>query len=211
MFGAALGLLAGGLKILAVLDQVRPECPHGAIFLDRIAIRHEDGHRHAVAARRESQTLAVISCCGRDQSGGVWPLALQAIDIDESAPHLEGAGRRMVLMLDDSGRTEPLGQQRPLMRRGRRHGRGDDVLGTFQLSKVKHRLVSSKAVGSLSPLAPLSSYPPPGLATGEPDDRLQQRVSCKHRRTRSNRKRAGYWIVQSSRMMTVEFVAVGPQ
>src|SRR5713101_430226 len=49
---------------------------------------------------------------------------------------------------------------------------------------------------SLSPLAPLLSYP-------------RKRVSSKHRRRRENRERAGYWIVRSSRTMTVEFAARG--
>src|SRR5258708_13438569 len=50
-----------------------------------------------------------------------------------------------------------------------------------------------------------SSYPPSGLAFGEPDDRLQ-RVSSNRRRLRWNTSAAAYWIVRSSRTMTAEFV-----
>src|ERR1700737_1905033 len=143
-FSAALGLHAGGLKILSVFDQARTESPHRAIFLDRIAMRHEDRHRHAIAARRESETLAVIAPGCRDQSGGVRPLALQAINIDEPATHLESAGRRVVLMLDDDSGAKPLGQQRPRVRRRRRHPRAYDALRALQLLQIKHRLALSK-------------------------------------------------------------------
>src|SRR5260370_20697333 len=102
--GAALRLLAGGLKILPVLDEISTESPHRAIFLDRIAVRHEDRHRHAIAARRESETLAMISPGCRDQAGSVLPLAPQTVDIDEPAPHLEGADPGVGLMLDNSAR-----------------------------------------------------------------------------------------------------------
>src|SRR5260221_9963944 len=50
-----------------------------------------------------------------------------------------------------------------------------------------------------------SSYPPSGLAFGEPDDRLQ-RVSSNRGRLRWNASAAAYWIVRSSRTMTAEFV-----
>src|SRR5713226_2042970 len=112
-FGAALGLLAGGLKILTVFDEARAERPHRAVFLDRIAVRHIDGHRHAITAPRKGEALAVVAPGGRDQSSGLRPLALQAINIDEPATHLEGADRGVVLMLDDSRRAEPFRQQWP--------------------------------------------------------------------------------------------------
>jgi hypothetical protein len=37
-------------------------------------------------------------------------LALQAVEINQPAAHLEGADRRVVLVLDYDGGAEPLGQ-----------------------------------------------------------------------------------------------------
>src|SRR6202034_1863843 len=76
--GVTFRLLARRLKVLAVLDQIGAERPHRAVLLDRIAMRHVDRHRQAVAARRKSQTLAVIAPGGRYQTCGLRPLALEA-------------------------------------------------------------------------------------------------------------------------------------
>src|SRR5471030_2198797 len=99
--GAAPRFLAGSLEILAMFDQVGAKRAHRPVFLDRIAVRHVNRDRHAKTAPRESKTLAVISRGGRDQPGDTGPLALQGIDIDKPTTHLEGAGRGMVLVLDD--------------------------------------------------------------------------------------------------------------
>jgi hypothetical protein len=127
-----------------VFDKIGTESPHGAIFLDRIAVRHKDRHRHAITARREGDTLAVISPGRRNQSGDARPLALQAVDIDEPAAHLEGAGRRMVLVFNNGRRAEPLRQQRPSVSRRRRHRRADDVVRAFQLPEIKHRCTNGR-------------------------------------------------------------------
>ena len=119
--GAALGFFARRLKILAMLDQFGAERAHGAVLLDRIAVRHIDHGRNAVAAGREGEALPVIAARGGDDPGRVRPLALQPVEIDQPAAHLEGADRRVVLVLDHDGRAEPLRQQRPRMRRRRRH------------------------------------------------------------------------------------------
>jgi hypothetical protein len=47
-------------------------------------------------------------------------------------------------------------------------------------------------------------HPPPGLAFGEPDDRLR-RVIQYSRGAADNREGAAYWIVRSSRTMTAWF------
>ena len=108
--GAALGFFARRLKILAMLDQLGAERAHGAVLLDRIAPRHIDHGRHAVAAGRESEALAVIAARGGNDPGRIRPLALQPVEIDQPAAHLEGADRRVVLVLDHDARAEPLRQ-----------------------------------------------------------------------------------------------------
>src|SRR5580692_527316 len=101
-------------------------------------MRHVDRYRHAIAARREGEALAVIAGGRRDQPGRGGPFALHAFDIDQSTAYLEGAGRRVVLMLDDCGRAEPLREQGPRMRRRRRHRRMDDLSRALELAEIKH-------------------------------------------------------------------------
>ena len=86
-------------------------------------------------------------------------LAPDAIDIDQTAAHLEGADRRVVLVLDHDACPQPLRQQRPGMRGCRRHRRRDDLMCAFQLGEIKHALASSDVVRSLSPHAPAASCP----------------------------------------------------
>ena len=133
-----------------MLDQVGAERPHRAVLLDRIAARHEDRRLHAVTARGECEALAVIAAGRRNQPGRRGPLALEAIDIDQSAAHLEGADRGVVLVLDDDRRAEPLRQQRPGMRRRRRHRRPDDLLRALELSRdqTSDRLTSHQRLAA---------------------------------------------------------------
>ena len=109
-FGPAIGLFTGGLEIVAVLDEVGPKGTHGAVLLDRISVRHIDRHRHAITVCRVGEALAMIARRRRDQSDRARTFAVEAIDIDQPAPDLEGAGRRVVLMLDDRSCAKPLGQ-----------------------------------------------------------------------------------------------------
>ena len=66
---AALGFLARRLKILAMLDQFGAERAYRAVFLDRIAVRHIDRHRHAVTACREGKALPMIAARRRNDPG----------------------------------------------------------------------------------------------------------------------------------------------
>ena len=108
--GVALGFFGGRLKVLAMLDQFGAERAHGAVLLDRITLRHIDHGRNAVAAGREGKALPVIAARGGNDPGRVRPLPLQPVEIDQPAAHLEGADRRVVLMLDHDDRAEPLRQ-----------------------------------------------------------------------------------------------------
>ncbi len=107
---ATIGLLACRLKILAVLDKLRAKSAYRAILLDRIAVRNIDRHRNAVTASRKRETLSMIAARRRNDPGRGGPFTLQAIEVNQSAAHLESAGRRVVLVLDHDGGAEPLGQ-----------------------------------------------------------------------------------------------------
>jgi hypothetical protein len=137
-FGAPISFLARGLKIVAMLDQIGAERAHRAVLLDRVAARHIDHRFQAIASRREGKALAVIAACRRDQSGCRRPLALETIDIDKAATHLEGADRCVVFMLDHDLCAESLREQRPAMRRRRRNRRRNDLMRTLELPQVKH-------------------------------------------------------------------------
>ena len=106
--GVARGFFGGRLKVLAMLDQFGAERAHGAVLLHRIAARHINHGRNAVAAGRERKALPVIAARGGNDPGRIRPLALQPVEIDQPAAHLEGADRRVVLVLDHDGRAEPL-------------------------------------------------------------------------------------------------------
>src|SRR5258708_32066437 len=110
--------------------------------------------------------------------------------MDQPAAHLEDAGPRMVIVLDHDAGVNALRQQWPGMRRRRRYGLADDLMRALELCKIKHGR-SSTMNGSRDPHPP--SCPP-------------RQVSSKHGRTRWNRNSAAYWIVRSSRTMTIEFV-----
>jgi len=89
------------LKIVAVFDQFSPERSHRGVLLYRIATWHVDRHRQSRAASREREALAVIAAGRRNQSLGMRLPATERIDERQSAPHLEGAGRIVILVLDD--------------------------------------------------------------------------------------------------------------
>ena len=101
------------LEIVAVLDQFSPERSHRSVFLHRIAARHVDRHRQSRAASREREALAVIAAGRRNQPLGMGLPATERIDERQSAPHLEGAGRVVVLVLDDYLGPQTAREQRP--------------------------------------------------------------------------------------------------
>src|SRR6266704_2939251 len=152
---APIGFLACRLKILAVLDQLGAKSTYRAILLDRIAVRNIDRHRHAVTACRKRETLSMIAARRRNDPGRVGPFTLQAVEVDQPAAHLESAGRGMVLMFDDDRGTETMRQQRPGMRRRRRHSLPHDLVRAFELPEVKHGspTPSTCAISSLAPPA----------------------------------------------------------
>src|SRR5512135_2961383 len=97
-FGMALGLLARGLKILAIFDEIGAERGHRAIFLNGVAVWHIDRHGEAVTASGKGHALPVIAARRRDQPVYLRIFALEALDIDEPAAHFECADRGVVLV-----------------------------------------------------------------------------------------------------------------
>jgi len=79
-------------------------------------------------------------------------LAAEPVEGHQPAAHLEGADRRVVLMLDDHIRTEPFGKQLPAMRRRRRHRRADDAIEStvvdFCLAEVRKDEEALRASGA---------------------------------------------------------------
>src|SRR5205085_10791248 len=88
------------VEVAAVLDQLGPERQDGGVLLDRIAVRHPDRQLHPGARAREGERLAVIAAGRADDARDMRTLAFEAVDVDKAAADLEGAGRRVVLVLD---------------------------------------------------------------------------------------------------------------
>jgi hypothetical protein len=116
-------MLGRGLEVLAVLDQFDAQRAHGGVLLDRVAVRHHDGRGQAMAARREAQRLAMVAARGADHVARPGLLARQRLEVGQAAADLEGADRRVVLVLGPQLRAQAPLEQRPgVLRRGR-HGR----------------------------------------------------------------------------------------
>src|SRR5580698_915818 len=67
------------------------------------------------------------------------PFALETFGINQTATHLEGTGRRVVLVLDHNRCAKALGEQRPRMRWRRRNRRPHDLMRALTLPPVEHR------------------------------------------------------------------------
>ena len=127
-----------GIEIVAFLDQLGAERPHGGILLHRIAKGHDDGGGDADPASGERDALAVIAAGGADRARDAGLLALQPVHVDQPATHLERAGRRVVLVLDPDLGAGAARQQGPgILRRGR-HGGMDDGGRVFDILKGQH-------------------------------------------------------------------------
>jgi hypothetical protein len=95
-----LRVLAAVLEVVAVFDQRDAQGAHGGVFLHRIAVRHDDGAGHAVGARGPADALAVVAARGADDFAGECAGLRQLLEIGQPAADLEGAHRRVVLVLD---------------------------------------------------------------------------------------------------------------
>jgi hypothetical protein len=120
-FGQGHRVLACRLEILAVLDQLDAQGSHGRVLLHGIAVRHDDGRRKAEAPRAPADRLAMVAARGRDHAAYLRRPSRQPVEVGHAAAHLEGAGRRMVLVLDPHRQAQAIAQQGPGVLRGRRH------------------------------------------------------------------------------------------
>src|SRR3546814_20992742 len=96
-----------------MLHQFDPERPHRRILLDAVAARHHDDGPEAMPACGEADGLAVFAACRGDDSRGIRSAAPELVHIDEAAAALEGADRRVVIMLAPHTGAAALGQKRP--------------------------------------------------------------------------------------------------
>jgi hypothetical protein len=126
------------IEIAAVLDQFGTEGPHRGILLDRVAARHHDRGMHPEVTRRERETLAVVPPGRAEDAADVRTLSCKAVEIDETASHLEGADRRVVLVLHDDRAPEPPGEKRPRVLGRGGHGRVHDGCGVFEVVESEH-------------------------------------------------------------------------
>ena len=99
--GERRGVLARGLEVVAVLDQLGAERAHRGVLLDRVAVRHDDRRR----ARRARCAANAIDWPWLPRVALTTPRspgsrAQQRVEVDQPAAQLERADRRVVLVLD---------------------------------------------------------------------------------------------------------------
>ena len=107
-----LGMLVRGLEVRAVHHQLAAEGAHRRVLAGRIALGHHQRRGEAEAGRGVGDALAVVAPGGGDHAGGL-AVPSQIVHVDEAAPHLEGADRGVVLVLDPNLGPGALRQQRP--------------------------------------------------------------------------------------------------
>ena len=95
------------LKIVAVLDKPRAKRRHRAVFLDAVAVGHNDGCSEPETACGIGDALPVIAAGGRHDAACRRLATLQIVQIDEPAAQFEGANRGVVFVLDPDFRTDP--------------------------------------------------------------------------------------------------------
>jgi hypothetical protein len=127
------------VEISAELDHGRAECAHGGILIHRVAARHVDRRANSRPGGRKGDGLAMIAARGRDNPRHFCPRALQTVHVDDAATHLEGASRRVVLVLHPHFAPGPLGKKRPGILRRRRHRSMHKFGRSFQFCKGEQR------------------------------------------------------------------------
>jgi hypothetical protein len=78
-----------------------------------------------------------------DDPPHIRPLALEPVEIDNAAAHLEGADGRVVLVLDDDLDAGHRLEQRPGILWGRRHARADQRDDGLKLGQAEHSGLNS--------------------------------------------------------------------
>ena len=137
--GHADRLLAGDLEVVTELHDFGAERSHRCVLLDAVAVRHEDRHRHPVRTTGEREALAVVAAGGADDAGHLGPLTNEPIHVHQAATHLEGADRRVVLVLDHHRRSGDLVEHRPPVLRRRRNVTAHDRRAAASSSRPNGR------------------------------------------------------------------------
>ena len=95
-------VLAAGLEVRAVLDQLRTQCAHGGVLLAAVAVRHDDQRGHAVTRSGKGDGLAVVATGGADDAGRALlarrHAGHQAVEVHQPAAQLERADRGVVCL-----------------------------------------------------------------------------------------------------------------
>src|SRR5215472_2631478 len=97
----------GGLEIMPGVNEPGAERRHRPVFLDAVAVRRDDRRLDAQARAGECDALPMIAGGRGDDTAQVRMRAPQLVEIDESAADLEGADRRVVLVLDPQLGPDP--------------------------------------------------------------------------------------------------------
>src|SRR6185312_8057626 len=114
-----------------MLQELCTQCAHGGILFTAVAMRDDERRLHLVALGGKSDALPVISARRSDDVSALGLLAPQIIEVNGSATDLEGADRRVILVLYPHFCAQALTEQWPAELRGRRHHLIDDCRGVF--------------------------------------------------------------------------------
>jgi len=116
------------LEVATGLDEGRAERTHRRVLARTVAVGNDDLDIDTECPSGERNALTMIAACCADQpprlSGAVDRLGDVTIDVHQSAAHLEGSRRRVVLVLDPDVCAELVCQHRPRELRRRRHELG---------------------------------------------------------------------------------------
>ncbi len=96
-----------------MFNEVNAKRLHRGILFPAVAARHDDRCPDAVYARRKSDRLSVVAARCADYAGGFCAARNKLVEVDETTAYLEGAGRRVILVLDPQIGAQFLAQQRP--------------------------------------------------------------------------------------------------
>src|SRR5215203_4463727 len=89
-------------------------------------MRHDKHNRHREVLPGIGEALAVVAARCAHDAFHLGPVALETIYVIDSASHLEGADRSVVLVLDYDFESEAPLEERPSVLRGWRHDRTYD-------------------------------------------------------------------------------------
>jgi hypothetical protein len=132
------GVFVGGLEVVPGLDETGAERRHRPILFAAVAVRHDDRRGNTEPPRRKGNALPVIAARGGDDAFEIGAGAPHVVEIEEAAADLEGADRRVVLVLDPQLGADPPRQERPAILRRRRHDLMHEFGGGFENGKGGH-------------------------------------------------------------------------